>query len=285
MVDGPKRFVAGIAALAVTLAVCAVSAAAQAQSAPTGRYVVVLDAAHGGSDSGGTLTGGSGTSGSENGASGTGSSMTGSSGTEASGPGALGRAELEKDYTLAFSVRLRSLLAARGIAVVTTRESDATIDAGQRAQTANNAHAQACITLHAAMSGSGVHLFISSLQPATRSAHFTPWKTAQTTALARSVALAGTLNSALLHAGLPVTLGRTELTTIDSMTCPAVAVEIAPEAAERSSEAGRGDGRGHKAEAIDDAGYEAQIAEALAAGLLEWGATSPPNTAAEGAKP
>lgn len=276
MVEGPKRFVARIAALAVAVAICAASAAAQAPPAPAGRYVVVLDAAHGGSDSGGTLTGGT---------SGTGSSGTGASGSEASGPGASGQAELEKDYTLAFSVRLRSLLAARGIAVVTTRESDATIDAGQRAQTANNAHAQACITLHAAMSGSGVHLFISSLQPAAQMAHFTPWKTAQRAALARSVALAGTLNSALLHAGLPVTLGRTELTTIDSMTCPAVAVEIAPEAAERSSEAGRGDGRGHKAEAINDAGYEAQIAEALAAGLLEWGATTPPNTSSEGAKP
>lgn len=281
MVEGPKRFVARIAALAVALAICAASAAAQAPPAPTGRYVVVLDAAHGGSDSGGTLTGESGTGGSGNGTSATGTSGSGTSGSGASGSGALGQAELEKNYTLAFSVRLRSLLAARGIAVVTTRESDATIDAGQRAQTANYAHAQACITLHAAMSGSGVHLFISSLQPATRSAHFTPWKTAQTTALARSVALAGTLNSALLHAGLPVTLGRTELTTIDSMTCPAVAVEIAPEAAERSSDRSPG----HKAEAIDDAGYEAQIAEALAAGLLEWGATTPPSAAAEGAKP
>jgi N-acetylmuramoyl-L-alanine amidase len=277
MVRGLRTFFIGVAALAFTLAgwlaICAAPVSAQTPSAPAGRYVVVLDAAHGGSDSGGTLTGAAG------------------SGT---GTGASGQEELEKDYTLAFSVRLRSLLAARGIAVVTTRESDATLDAGQRAQIANHVHAQACLALHAAMSGSGVHLFISSQQPAARSARLhsnsenpssatrlTPWKTAQTAALVRSVALAGTLNSALLHAGLPVTLGRTELTTIDSMTCPAVAVEIAPEAAERSSDAGPG----HAAEAIDDPGYEAQIAEALAAGLLEWGATTPSASSAEGQKP
>ncbi|HLI04461.1 MAG TPA: N-acetylmuramoyl-L-alanine amidase [Terracidiphilus sp.] len=260
MIHGATRFF-GLMTPALALGIWAGSAAAQTPSAPGVRYVVVLDAAHGGGDSGGTLTGSS------------------------------GQAEMEKDYTLAFSVRLRSLLAARGIGVVTTRESDAGLDAMQRAQTANRAHAQACLTLHASMSGSGVHLFISSLQPAAQPARsdpdaaylplrLVPWRTAQATVLARSVALAGTLNSALLHAGLPVTLGRTELTTIDSMTCPAVAVEIAPEAA-RSPDAGAG----HGAEAIDDPGYEARVAGALAAGLLEWGSTAPPDTAPEGAQP
>ncbi len=269
MVQGLKYFILAALMLAITLGISAATACAQAPSAPAGRFVVVLDAAHGGPDAGGTLT------------------------------GATGQAEPEKDYTLAFSVRLRSLLAARGITVVTTRESDATLDAEQRAQTANHANAQACLTLHASMSGSGVHLFISSLQPAAQparaqttrprpndenlpsGARLAPWKTAQATVVGRSVALAGTLNSALLHAGVPVTLGRTELATIDSMTCPAVAVEVAPEAAERSSDAAPG----HPAEAIDDPGYEAQIADALAAGLLEWGATGPPVTRGEGQRP
>ena len=44
------------------------------------------------------------------------------------------------------------------------------------------------------------------------------------------------------------------------MTCPAVAVEIAPEAdADKKITAG-----------LDDAGYPARVAEALAAALLEW---------------
>jgi N-acetylmuramoyl-L-alanine amidase len=44
------------------------------------------------------------------------------------------------------------------------------------------------------------------------------------------------------------------------MTCPAVAVEIAPER-----------GPDHKiTSALDDPAYQARVAEALAAALLEW---------------
>jgi N-acetylmuramoyl-L-alanine amidase len=69
---------------------------------------------------------------------------------------------MEKTFTLALSVRLRSLLGARGIQVVTTRESDSTVDLNRRAEIANQAKAQACLTLHATESGSGVHLFARS---------------------------------------------------------------------------------------------------------------------------
>ena len=101
------------------------------------------------------------------------------------------------------------------------------------------------------------------LLPGAAAAHnaFVPWKTAQAALLPRSIALAGTLNSALLHAGVKVTIGRTTLTTIDSMTCPAVAIEVAPRQLVRSSAPSGG---------IDDPSYQAQVAEAIAAGLLEW---------------
>jgi N-acetylmuramoyl-L-alanine amidase len=187
--------------------------------------VVVLDAAHGGDDPGGRLAGG----------------------------------QLEKAATLALSVRLRSLLAARGIAVVTTRETDATMPPEKRAEIANHADAQACLILHATESGTGVHLFASSLAPA-QAVRFAPWKTAQGGWVTRSLALAGSLNAALLHAGMNVTLGRTGLPTMDSMTCPAVAVEIAPE---------RGPDNAITAEP-NDADYQARVATALAAALLEW---------------
>ncbi len=177
-----------------------------------------------------------------------------------------GKPEPEKAYTLGLSVKLRSLLTARGISVVTTRESDVSLDATQRAAIANHARAQACLSLHASMNGAGVHLFISSLAPA-QDANFVPWKTAQAAWVSRSVALAGVLNSALVHGGLTVTLGRTALTTIDSMTCPAVAVEVAPES-------GRG---GDSGVSLDDPAYQAKVADALAAALLEW--------RAEGAQP
>ncbi len=86
-----------LAALFLALLAGAPATAQQAPSAPQARFVVVLDAAHGGDETGGRLASG----------------------------------QFEKTFTLALSVRLRSLLGARGIQVVTTRESDAARRAGQ----------------------------------------------------------------------------------------------------------------------------------------------------------
>lgn len=164
----------------------------------------------------------------------------------------------EKSFTLALSVRLRSLLAARGIPVVTTRESDIAVDPGQRIEIANHANAQACLSLHASLGGSGIHLFVSSLAAAP--ARFEPWRTAQAGSVARSLGLAGVLNSALLHAGMPITLGRTALPVVDSMTCPALAVEVSPDRASGES----------PVDSLNDPAYQAHVAEALAAALVEW---------------
>jgi N-acetylmuramoyl-L-alanine amidase len=186
---------------------------------------VALDAAHGGDDSGARLASG----------------------------------QSEKAVTLAISVRLRSLLAARGIAVVTTREADVAIEPARRAEIANHANAQACLNLHATESGAGIHLFVSSLAPV-QPTRFMAWKTAQAAFVTRSLALAGVLNSALLHADMKVTLGRTALIAVDNMTCPAVAVEIAPE---RTPD-------GKVTAEPDDADYQTRIAAAVAAAVLEW---------------
>jgi N-acetylmuramoyl-L-alanine amidase len=211
-------------ALAATLAIVT-SAGAIAQTAPDApRSVVVLDAAHGGDDAGARL------------------------GSEA-----------EKAYTLALSIRLRSLLTARGFSVVTTRESDATVDPNFRAEIANHAGAQACLSLHAAEGGTGVHLFVSSLAPVDDRG-LPPWKTAQAAWIMRSLSFAGVVNSALSHASIPVTLGRLSLPAIDSMTCPAVTVEVAPM---RSNDAQGPAG-------LDDPDYQARVADALAAALVDW---------------
>ena len=208
-------------------------AAAQSPPAPGVRFVVVLNAAHGGADPGARI------------------------------PGSSGQARLEKDVALALSVRLRSLLAARGIAVVTTRESDATVNPDRRAEIANHANAQACLSLHASESGSGVHLFVSSLAPV-EGARLQPWKTAQAAWVLRSLALAGVMNAALGHAGITVTLGRTALPAIDSMACPAVAVEVAPERTPKTQ------GDAQEADGWDDPSYQVRVAEALAAAVVEW---------------
>jgi len=192
---------------------------------PAPRFVVVLDAAHGGDDTGAHLDSG----------------------------------QLEKAVNLTLNVRLRSLLSARGIQVVTTRESDSSVALDKRAEIANHAKAGACLSLHASESGAGIHLFASSLPPA-QPARFTAWKTAQAASVTRSLALAGILNSALAHAGFNVTLGRTALPAVDSMTCPAIAVEIAPE---------RGDDNKILSEP-DNPDYQARVALTLAAAIVQW---------------
>jgi N-acetylmuramoyl-L-alanine amidase len=215
--------------LAAVAAACQPLAISQAPpAASAARFVVVLDAAHGGDD-----------------------------------PGARLGNESEKDLSLGLSVKLRSLLMARGISVVTTRESGADVDALTRAEIANRADAAACLNLHAALvnskSGPAVHLFLSSL-PSAANPTFVPWNTAQSAWIQRSNELAGELNAALTHAGITVTLGQTALPAIDSMACPAVAVEVAPQRQTVAQDAA----------STDDAGFEAQVAEALAAALVEW---------------
>jgi N-acetylmuramoyl-L-alanine amidase len=187
------------------------------------RFGVVIDAAHGGSDNGARLSDHS----------------------------------LEKDLVLTLSVRLRSTLGAHGIYVVTTRESDSAIPALNRAEAANHVGAAACIILHATTSGTGVHLFTSSLTqiPLTR---FLPWDTAQGAYAEQSLRLSSEFDSALTHAEIPVTLGRTALQPLNSFACPAVAVELSP-----LNISG-------KVTALSDPAYQDRIVAALAAAIEQW---------------
>lgn len=243
-----QRFFPGLLATALLLEGIAAPAQGSAASSPQERasggprFVVVVDAAHGGDDRGGQV----------------------------------GASVAEKTVTLALSVQLRSLLTARGFSVVTTREGNTSLDSNARAQIADHAGggagAAACLSFHASEAGSGIHLFVSTLAQ-TQPVRFLAWKTAQSAFVARSLKLAGTLNSALEHSSpggdsgdggnsgsIPVTLGRASLPGIDSMTCPAVAVEVAPI---------RGADRKVVTE-VTDSRYQTQIVEALAAALLEW---------------
>jgi N-acetylmuramoyl-L-alanine amidase len=201
----------------------AVPSAQRAQVQP--QYVVVLDAAHGGNDTGARFS----------------------------------DKLLEKDLSLGFSVRLRQALASRGIQVVTTRDTDASVPVVTRAETANHALAAACITLHATATGSGVHLFTSSLAP-TPYSRFLPWQTAQSAYVTQSLRLSSELNTALGHAAVPVTLGRTSLQPMDSFACPAIAVEISPLT----------QGNTTKAAPLTDVEYQNKIIDALTAALVQW---------------
>ena len=189
------------------------------------QFLVVVDAAHGGSDIGARLRNG----------------------------------VLEKEITLGIAGRLRSTLRARGVDVLMVRTADVDVAPVNRAETANHAQASACLTIHATATGSGVHLFTSSLTP-TANARFLPWQTAQSAYVTQSMKLESEIDSALAHAAIPVTLGRASVAPMDSMTCPEVAVEVAPVVA----------GHVSTARAVTDPGYQKQVVDAIAAALEQW---------------
>ncbi len=226
------------------------------------RNVIVLDPAHGGPDNGATLSG----------------------------------QVLEKDVTLALAARIRAALTSAGFTVVSTRDTDlpsappAPLTADQRAEIANRAHPLACMVLHATAAGSGVHLFASTLPPSAPEPSdsqydapaFTPtsWDEAQAVAIPQSLALAASFNTALAKAGLPALSGRAPLRPLDNLTCPAVAIELAPLLV-----------AGSDPTPVTDADYQQRVASTLAATLRVFrdqaaaGPGSAPSAAPQGTAP
>ncbi len=161
------------------------------------RFLVLLDPAHGGADTGARLD----------------------------------PATPEKTYTLTLATQLRTALIGRGIRTILTRTADVTLDSDARATTANHSHASACISLHATSTGNGVHLFTSSLPPETESnprRAFLPWQSAQAAYETSSLRLESDVDAALTQQHLPVLIARTSILPLDSMACPAIDIEVAP---------------------------------------------------------
>ncbi len=194
--------------------------------------LVLLDPAHGGPDNGTTLAADS----------------------------------LEKDATVAFAGRLRTALTAHGFTVVLTHDSAAdqpTLD--QRAELANHSRAATCLVIHMSNGGHGVHLFTSSLTPVSPlSSVFesTPtvlrWDTAQASSLQQSLGLTFELSDAIHAIRIPLVVGHVSVPPIDSMTCPAVVLELAPlESPDAATPA-------------SDGAYQQRIADAVAAALTSW---------------
>jgi N-acetylmuramoyl-L-alanine amidase len=245
-------FAVSAAAIAVATLGHVLAQAAQSPVSPAplsfDRDLVVLDPAHGGPDGGAALPG----------------------------------PAVEKDVTLAFSERLRTALMGAGFTVVSTRDGDppALFTTDQRAEIANRAHPIVCLILHATETGSGVHIYTSTLQPsepqtsdATGAQAFTPtlWDEAQSVSISQSLALAGSLTAALSKAGLPALSGRAALRPLDNLTCPAVAVELAPLLVPGSDPT-----------PVTAADYQQHVAATIAASVRLYrnqAATAPPNPA------
>lgn len=161
------------------------------------RFVVLLDPAHGGADTGAMLN----------------------------------PTTPEKSYTLTLAEQLRAALNARGIRTILTRTSDVALDNDARATTANHSHASACISLHATSTGNGVHLFTSSLPALTEAdphRAFLPWQTAQAAYETSSLRLESDVDAAMTQQHVPVLIARTSIQPLDSMACPAIDIEVAP---------------------------------------------------------
>ncbi len=205
---------------------------------------------------------------------------------------------LEKDATLAFAKSLRELLTPRGITVVLTHESAAipapppkppepdpdnpdtpapppppppspnanNPTPEQRVEQANRSRPVACLLIHASNGGHGVHLYTSALTPASSytpdpdpaNRPIIPWDTAQAPSLAQSTQLASDLAAALAGIRIPTVVGRDSMRPIDSLTCPAVVIELAPL------------GTGSSGTPASDTAYQQRVAQAIATALDLW---------------
>lgn len=161
----------------------------------------------------------------------------------------------EKQATLDVANRLRALLNAREFNVVLTRETDVTATNDMRAAIANQAKPVACLLLHATSAGKGLHLFTSALPQTAPQTYAVAWDEAQAPFSERSQRLEKELSTAFGRAGIPVSSGHTWVRPLDNMQCPAVAIEMAPDA----------DGT-----TAADHAYQNRIAETIAGALLFW---------------
>jgi N-acetylmuramoyl-L-alanine amidase len=172
------------------------STASQLHS-PRSRPFVILDAAHGGYETGSVLS----------------------------------PTLMEKTVNLAIARRLQKELDARGIPVVLTRIADNLLTWDQRAVSANTSHASLYVALHSSSSGHGVRVYTSLiplLQPGQTNRSFLPWELAQSPFLEQSSTAASAIAAECTSNGLPVRRSAAPLRPLNSVTVAAIAVEVAP---------------------------------------------------------
>lgn len=168
----------------------------------------------------------------------------------------------EKDVVLALASRLRATLQSHNFTVVSTRDGDpiSGLTTNQRAEIANHTAAIACLVLHATATGNGVHLFTSTLAQADAHHGILSWGTAQSAFADQSAALQKELNTAFTHAQIATVNAQADVAPLDNLTCPAVAVEVAPDL---PADAGN-------TIDVSDADYQQHVAESVATALVFW---------------
>jgi len=137
----------------------------------------------------------------------------------------------EKTINLELARRLQKELEARGISVVLTRIADNPLTWDQRATSANTSHASLYVAIHSSASGHGVRVYTSMVPavPIGQSGHsFLPWELAQSPYLAQSGMAASALAAECSFNGGPVHASAAPLRPLNNVTIAAVAVEVAP---------------------------------------------------------
>jgi N-acetylmuramoyl-L-alanine amidase len=137
---------------------------------------------------------------------------------------------MEKTVNLGLARRLQKELDARGIPVVLTRIADNSLTWDQRAVSANTSHSTLYVALHASSSGHGVRVYTSMIPAAEpdQTKHFLPWELAQSPYLRQSRVAASTLAAECASIGLPVRNSAAPLRPLNSVTIAAIAIEVAP---------------------------------------------------------
>ncbi len=160
----------------------------------------------------------------------------------------------EKDVTLAFALRLRQQLQARGLATLLLREGDTTMSLDQRANMTNAAHPAIYICLHAASQGSGVRLY-TALMPAGAEGRgpFLDWNTAQSGFRAASQTAETSLAAELGKRQIAVRSLLAPLRPLNNITTAAVAIEVAPPAGKLAD--------------LNSPAYQQLVAESVTAGI------------------
>lgn len=169
--------------------------------APPASPLVMIDAAHGGSESGAVLN----------------------------------PAILEKDVTLALARRLRLDLSARGIVAGLVRDGDVTLSTDDRAAAVNAERPALYICLHATSEAGGIRLYSAMLNDVGNNrGPFVDWSTAQWSSLANSRSAQQQLVAAIQKSGIPVRSLEVPLLPLNNVTTSAVAIELAPTTADVS---------------------------------------------------